>query len=102
MCVKCSQSLKLSVCVVLLLRPHSGPRNFIYQETDRAPRRALFRKTHTLTINNWGSSGKSCSLVDGGGGKKKKKEVRKVEKGNMLVWEHETERKYEPSARKVA
>ena len=49
---KRSESLELSVCVVLLLRPHAGPRNFIYQEMDRPPRRALFRNTHTRTINN--------------------------------------------------
>lgn len=45
--LKYFESLKLSVCVVLLLKPQSGPRNFIYQEMDRAPRRALFRNTHT-------------------------------------------------------
>lgn len=56
-CVKSSESVKLSVSVVLWLRPHSGPRNFIYQERDRVPRRALFRKTHVLTINNREESG---------------------------------------------
>lgn len=39
--------LKLSACVFLLLKFQCGPRNFIYQEMDRAPRKAHFKITHT-------------------------------------------------------